>query len=228
MKYPFKFDLDFQRNNYQGKYFAFEGIDGCGKSTQVEKIKKYFEKLGKEVVVTSEPMAEGKIQEIIRAVLFSKITIPSRAYQALYSADRAVNHATVVEPSLEKGKIVLTHRSNWTTIPYGILDLGKGYSFSLEAWPIAVANGLLSGYHEFLTPDITFYLKVSARKAVERLSSMSKAKDSYEKEEKLANILNGYDALVAKFPKEFIVIDGEQDEQKVTKDIVEVISRIMK
>ena len=223
MVYKLKFQKKLRRNPYKGLYIAIEGIDGSGKSTQLEHIKRYFEEKGKKVIVTSEPMAEGPIQKVIRGALFSKIKIPTRAYQALYSADRAVNHATIVEPALKKGHIVLSHRSNWSTIPYGIIDLNSAYSFSHEAWHIAVANGLLSYYSEFILPDITFYLKVSARKAVERLRDMSKIKDSYEKGEKLAKIVYGYDTEVAKFPNEFTVIDGEQSEEDVMKDIIDKI-----
>lgn len=225
MRYPVKFEKTLRRNPYKGFYICLEGIDGSGKSTQVEKIKKYFEKSGKKVTVTSEPMAEGPIQKLIRDALFAKVKIPSRAYQALYSADRGVNHATIVEPALKKGEVVLTHRSNWSTIPHGIIDLGQEYSFSHKAWPIATAHGLLSYYHEFINPDITFYLKISAGKAVERLKGMSKVKDGYEKGEKLAKIVYGYDTEVAKFPEEFTVIDGEQEEDKVTKDIIDIIEK---
>lgn len=224
MRYHLTLQTDLKRNPYKGKYFAFEGLDGSGKSTQVEAVKAYLEKKGKTVVITSEPQSSGVIQEIIRGALSSKLSIPGRAFQSLYSADRAINHAAIVEPELKKGNIVLTHRSNWSTIPYGIIDLGDGYSFT-KAWPIAVANGLFSSYHQFLTPDITFYLKVSADTAVERLSHMSKKKEIYEKREKLRKIAQGYEREIKEFPKEFTVIDGSQSEEKVTKDIIDILER---
>ncbi len=224
MHYQFSLKADLLRNKHKGKYFAFEGIDGSGKSTQVEAIKGYLEKKGQNVIVTSEPQSSGVIQEIIRGALSSKLSIPGRAFQSIYSADRAINHTEIVEPALKKGSIVLTHRSNWSTIPYGILDLGDNYSFK-KAWSIAVANGLFSAYYQFLTPDITFYLKISAKKAVERLSRMSKKKEIYEKEEKLKKIARGYEMEIKEFPKEFIVIDGNQSEEKVTKDIIDIIER---
>lgn len=220
MQINIKLDQDLKRNPYKGRYIAFEGIDGCGKSTQVGKIRKHLESLGKKVVVTSEPMAHGPIQEVIRDALFSKVKIPSRAYQNIYSADRSVNHAEIVEPALKNGNIVLTHRSFWSAVAYGILDLGEEYKPSIKAWPIIVAQGIISNYHQFIAPDKTFYLQVSARLAVERLKEMDKEKDIYEKGEKLAKVVYGYDTLVRKFPDEFIVIDGEQDEQSVTNEII--------
>ena len=226
MKYKFSTSQDLRRNKYKGKYFAFEGIDGCGKSTQVEKIKKYLENLGQEVIVTSEPMQTGAVQEVIRAALFSKVKIPSRAYQNLYSADRAVNHAEIVEPALKAGKTVLTHRSLWSNVPYGILDLGEAYDFS-KAASILISSGIITAYHQFLAPDKTFYLKVSASHAAKRLSHMSKKKDIYENEKKLAKISTGYDRIVKEFAPEFVVIDGEQEEEKVTADIIKYVSSSM-
>jgi len=227
MKYSFSHHSSFRKHSGKGLYMAFEGVDGSGKSTQVEKVAEFLENRGKKVTITSEPMAEGPIQQVIRDVLFSKVKIPSRAYQALYSADRAVNHAAIIEPALEKGGVVLTHRSNWSTIPHGVVDIGDEDDFEAKGWPIAVAQGLLSGFHEFIMPDHTFYLRVSAKTAAERLSGMSKTKDSYEKIEKLRKIVNGYEYEIEKFPEEFIVIDGEQDEEKVTHEIVAKLMKIM-
>lgn len=223
MKYHISLEQDLRRNPYPGKYYAFEGIDGSGKSTQVEKIKGYLEQLGQKVIVTSEPQHEGEVQKIIRAALFSKVKIPSRAYQNLYSADRAVNHAEIVEPALELGQTVLTHRSFWSAVAYGILDLGEEYNFS-KAYSIFTSQGIFSNYHQFLSPDKTFYLKVTAKHAVSRLGKMDKAKDIYENKKKLAKIVTGYDRIVAEFPEEFIVIDGEQGEEKVTREIIDSMS----
>ncbi|MGE5041422.1 MAG: dTMP kinase [Candidatus Levyibacteriota bacterium] len=227
MIYPVHFTMPLKRNPYPGLYIAFEGIDGSGKSTQLHLVKKYFEDLKKDVILTSEPRQEGQIQEIIRDALFSKIHIPSRAYQHLYSADRVVNHAQVVEPALEKGSVVLTHRSFWSAVAYGILDLGEEYRGKTEAH-IEIAHGIFSYYHQFIAPDITFYLKVSAEKAVERLSEMEKEKDIYEKGSKLKKIAHGYDTLVEHFSPAFIVIDGEQNEEEVTGQIIQGIESYVK
>ena len=69
MKYHIDFDLDFRRNPYKGLYIAIEGIDGSGKTTQVKKIKEYFEHRGKTVFLTKEPSDEGEIGILIRKIL---------------------------------------------------------------------------------------------------------------------------------------------------------------
>jgi len=219
MHYNISLSQDLRRSDYPGKYFAFEGIDGSGKSTQVEKVKEHFENLGKKVIVTSEPQVAGTIQQVIRDALFSKVKIPSRAYQNLYSADRSVNHTEIVEPALKRGDIVLTHRSFWSAVAYGILDLGEEYDFS-KAASILISQGIFSQYHQFLAPDKTFYLRVSAEHAVERLKGMDKTKDIYEKKEKLAKIVTGYERVAKEFKDEFVVIDGEKKEDQVTAEII--------
>lgn len=219
MKKTISISQDLRRSTFAGRYYAFEGIDGSGKTTQVENIKKHLESAGEKVVITSEPQVEGAIQKVIRDALFSKIKISSKAYQYIYSADRAVNHEEVVKPSLKNGDIVLSHRSFWSAIAYGVLDLGEEYDFT-RASSILMSQGIFSDYHQFLAPDKTFYLKVSADHAVTRLQDMDKTKDIYESKQKLAKIITGYERVIKEFPNEFIVIDGEQDEEDVTKDIM--------
>ena len=70
MKYHIEFDINFKRNEFPGKYIAIEGIDGSGKSTQIEKLFEYFKSQGKEVIKTREPRKdEGLIGELIQKIL---------------------------------------------------------------------------------------------------------------------------------------------------------------
>ena len=227
MRYSLQLTKELKRNPYSGLYIAIEGIDGSGKSTQLEAVQTSLEKLGREVVTTSEPQATGAVQKLIRDALFSKVKIPSRGYQNLYSADRAINHEEIIIPALKSGKTVLSHRSLWSNEPYGILDLGEEYNFTMTG-PLLVSQGTISEYHQFMVPDLTFYLRISAKNAAERLSAMSKTKDIYEKEEKLAKIVKGYDMLVDNFPEEIIVLNGEEDESAITQEILRKIQEYKK
>src|SRR5437763_1876274 len=110
MKYHLQFDLEFTTNPYPGKYFAIEGIDGSGKTTQVTHLAAYFEKQRKEVCITKEPTDEI-IGRLIHQVLLQKLDIPSISLQYLFCADRAVHLQKEVIPALQMGKIVLSDRS---------------------------------------------------------------------------------------------------------------------
>ncbi len=226
MKYHIEFDISFRKNPYKGAYIAFEGVDGCGKTTQAERLARYLKKKGKSVVVTSEPRKEGSaVGRLIREILQSKIKVPSASLQYLYTAERIINHKDVVEPSLKKGKIVLSHRSLWSNVPYGLLDRGVTNYDSPDTKLINVTQGLMSLYHQFIIPDITFYLRVSANTAMKRLTAMNKVKEvMYEKKEKLERISRGYDWQVKQFPNEFVVIDGEKSQEEVTREIVSRLS----
>ena|SRR5579872_1302401 len=230
MKYHISFDLDLLDNPYKGKYFALEGIDGSGKSTQLHLVTEKLRQQGLSVVMTSEPKSDSVVGKIIREVLSSTIKMPGAAFQYLYSADRVINQETIVKPSLEKGELVLTHRSFWSVIPYGVMD--KGLTFDDEKNPpngeasaevLMVAQGLLSQYHQFICPDITFYLDVPVDIAMERLAGMDKVKDLYEKKDKLLQIQKGYEWEMQKFPDKFVRIDGTQSEEKITEEIVSKI-----
>ncbi|MCL5439016.1 MAG: dTMP kinase [Patescibacteria group bacterium] len=223
MKYHIEFDLELLRNPYKGLFIAIEGIDGSGKTTQIENLKKYFEKKGKSVVSTSEPKRDLIVGKLIHEMLSSKIKIPSKALQYLYSADRVINHETSVIPALKKGAVVLSHRSFWSAIPYGILDKSITSYNTNNTQVILVAHGILSMYHQFIAPDLTFYLDVSADSAIKRLDKMKKNKELYETREKLKKVILGYKWLIKQYPKEVIAIDGEKLPDKITEDIIKHI-----
>ncbi len=226
MKYHIEFDIDFKRNPYKGLYIVLEGIDGSGKTTQVEFIKKYFEERGREVVTTREPRKDKRslIGKLIQEVLYGQTGISPIAFQYLFSADRQMHHEEVVIPALKEGKVVISDRCYWSAIPYGLLDKEE----SVESGAIKrslVAQSILSFYHQFIVPDVTFYLDVKLKTALERIASGDGAKEIYEDGAKLKRAIKGYEWLMKEFPKEFTVINAEQAVEKVTEDILRRIKK---
>ncbi|MBI2033322.1 MAG: dTMP kinase [Candidatus Levybacteria bacterium] len=220
MRYHISFDIDFRRNPFTGVYIAFEGIDGSGKSTQLDRLKRSFEKAGKKVITTSEPKRDFVVGKLIHEVLQAKIEMPPEALQYLYSADRAINHNTVVLPALEKGKVVLSHRSFWSVVPYGMHDKGIIDYKNDTSKALLMSQGLLSMYHQFVAPDVTFFLDIPVEIAMKRLSKMKKVKELYEKKERLKNIAEGYHWLIKQFPNQFVILDGTQAEDVITQKIL--------
>lgn len=230
MKYHIEFNIELRKNPYKGAYIALEGIDGCGKTTQVEILKHYLREKGKSVVVTSEPRKENSaVGRLIHEILQSKIKVPSQSLQYLYTAERIINHHDVVEPSLKEKKIVLSHRCLWSNVPYGMLDRGVTNYDSPDTKLINVTQGLMSLYHQFIVPDVTFYLSVSADTAMKRLIRMRKAREvMYEKKEKLERISRGYEWQLEQFPDEFVIIDGEKSEEEVAWKIKNRVEELIK
>ena len=223
MKYHASFDIEFRKNPYKGIYIAFEGIDGAGKTTQAEILKKYFNKKAKTVVLTKEPTQEPPIGSIIHDFLKGKIKLPAVSIQYLFAADREIHLRELIEPSLKKGDVVISDRCFWSSVAYGILDK-KGDVQKLEnSEIILVSESILSMYHQFIAPDMTFYIDVNPQTAIERLSNMKRQREYYETAEKLKNIKAGYDWLAKKFPKQIIVIDGKKPLGEVTDQILKTL-----
>src|SRR5436190_19715338 len=187
MTYHLSFDLSFTTNKYPGKYYAIEGIDGSGKTTQVEKLAEYFHRQGKNVSITKEP-TDGVIGKLIRQVLEKRIHIPFISLQYLFCADRAVHLEQEVIPALKAGKFVLSDRSLWSSVAYGITDLSLQEN---EKERLLMVYNLLSLYGGFLIPDKTFFLEVPADVAMKRMDQR-KALTIYEKKEKLQRIEKEY------------------------------------
>ena len=226
MKYHIDFDIDFKRNDSSGLYIALEGIDGSGKTTQVEKLAAYFEKQGKEVVKTREPRKNvGVIGELIQRILHGKEKIPSVAFQYLFTADREIHHEELILPSLKSGKVVISDRCFWSAVPYGILDRDGDLDETTGEY-ILVAQSILSMYHQFTIPDYTFYLDIPLDVAMDRLTAENGADEIYEDKKKLGKILKGYEWLLGKFKDEFGIIDGQKPVEEVTEDILARISKM--
>ncbi len=86
---------------------------------------------------------------------------------------------------------------------------------------LLVSESILSMYHQFITPDITFYIKAKPETAFKRLSGMGRKTEYYETLEKLKNIKAGYDWLSKKFPDEITVIDGDKSVEEVTAEVLD-------
>src|SRR3989338_1520735 len=116
MRYHLEFDIDLRRNEEKGLYIALEGIDGSGKTTQAQKLKKYFESKGKDVVTTREPRKEGVIGELVHQILLGDRKFSPKAFQYLFTTDRVLNQEEIVLPALDRGAVVISDRTFWSGI----------------------------------------------------------------------------------------------------------------
>ena len=94
----------------KGLFITFEGADGCGKTTQLNLLKEYLEQKGYDVVLTREPGAKGLGVKIREILLNYDEEVSNRCESFLFLADRAQNIDVIVNPAIEKGKIVLCDR----------------------------------------------------------------------------------------------------------------------
>ena len=224
MKYHVKFDLDFKRNPYPGKFIVFEGIEASGKTTQSHKLTQILSKT-EEIFLTKNP-TDGEIGSFIRKEILAgnKKHIPPVSYQYLFAADRVIQQYQIIE-KLKQGITVVCDRYFWSSVAYGIADReGTDY----EDWEdvSVVALSLLSMYHQFLLPDLSIYLDVSLEESARRISDSAKHTEIYDNHKMNIKIKKGYDWLFKKFPNEITVISGEKPENEVTKEILSLIEKI--
>jgi len=225
MKYHIAFDLDLRRNPYRGLYIALEGVDGSGKTTQAEALTRYFEGIGKTVVQTREPRKAGLIGDLVQKILTGEQKIPPVALQYLFSTDRVINHEEVIIPSLKAGHVVISDRSFWSAVVYGILDRSKGAYDKRLTNMLLITQSILSMYHQFTVPDFTFYLHISLQTALSRIAGKDDVKEIYEDKGKLAKIIEGYNFLQERFSGEITPVSGERSVAEVTNLLIDIVEK---
>ncbi len=223
MKYHIGFDIDLKKNPYKGKYIVIEGIDGSGKTTQVERIVAYFKSKGKKVIQSREPRKTGVIGEIVQKVLNRELKMPRLALQYLFATDRVLSQEEIIIPALKRGDIVISDRCFWSAIVYGILDRTGGKYDYKEADFMLIVYSILSMYHRFIKPDYTFYLKIALNTSLSRIQEKDDIKEIYEDKEKLRKVIEGYNWLSRQFAKEIIAINGEKPIDEVMREIISTI-----
>jgi dTMP kinase len=199
-------------------FITFEGIEGCGKTTQIGHLTSYFKKNQRPFLLTREP-GGTRVGEKIRQILLSSDTIgiEPMAELFLYVADRVQHCRQVIAPALREGQVVLCDRFADATTVY------QGYGRGLDlAWIEEIHARVL----EQVKPDLTFLLdlpvEVGLKRAWKRLEQDQTKEDRFEKEalEFHRRIREGYLALARKEPNRILVLDGMKDEQTLHREIV--------
>ena len=146
-----------------GKLITFEGIDGSGKSTQIQLLGAEFEKLGVPFKTFREPGGTD-LSEKIREILLDKdnIEMTLTAESLLFAAARAQLTVEQIKPAIAKGECVICDRFTDSTIAY------QGYGRGLNIKNLEIINNIAT---EGLTPDITFILDIDPEKASERMKA---------------------------------------------------------
>lgn len=202
-------------NNKKGKFIVFEGLDGSGQSTQVKLLEDYLKNKGLKVHLTAEP-TNNIVGGLIRGLLTKQWKLSNAGMQLLYCADRAHHLESEIYPAMEKGNNVISSRYFFSTMAFGSLDPNNNIEW------------LKTLNEKFPQPDITFFLRVPAKKCIERIEGSRFRKEFFEKEEKLSKVLQAYDQISKDEDfKNFYVIDGDQSIDKVHREIKKIIDKYL-
>lgn len=196
----------------RGLFISFEGVDGCGKSTQMRFLANYLEERGYDILLTREPGGcpiSEKIREILLDVEHGEMS--DNAEALLYAAARAQHVAEVIRPAIDRGRIVLCDRFIDSSLAYQGLGRGFGIDTILEINEFAI-NGVM--------PDKTFFLDFPPHLAFRRMNE-KRVHDRLEKqdEEFFIKLYNGFVSMAARWPERIIRIDAS-GEKTVTRGIV--------
>jgi len=187
-------------------FITFEGIDGCGKTTQFRMLGNWLRERGIEVTETVEPGGTAIGQQIRRILLDpANADIQPRTELLLYFASRAQNVDQVIRPGLDAGRIVLCDRFTDSTLVYQGAGRGIDSSVVLDLDRIACRG---------LKPDVTFLIDIDLETSLARAKRRNERVGSAESridEESAAfheRVRQGYLTLARSEPDRFVVIDG--------------------
>jgi dTMP kinase len=199
------------------KFITFEGIDGCGKSTQAKLLLEYMNKSGVETILVREPGGTN-ISESIREILLhssSSGQMGDRTESLLMTASRAQLTQEVIIPNKDQGKFVIADRYSDSTLAYQ----GGGRNLDIE-WLIELNN-----YATFtLLPDITFFVDIRSEEALRRLDSN---KDRIEGEgiEFQARVRKTYHELAERFNDRYVILDGYSEIGDIHQNVMNEMIR---
>ena len=194
---------------------SFEGIDGSGKSTQIQLLKNKLIEQGIEVQVLREPGGTD-ISELIRGILLNpEIEIDPITELLLFSSARSQLIAEKVKPLLEKHAVVILYRFYDSTTAYQ--GYGRG---SLPLSQVQQINQIAS---HGIAPDITFYLRLSVEKSSERRIHMQKDRMEQSGVEFFNKVVHGFDEL-AKSENRFKTIDASSSIEEIHAEIMSYIT----
>jgi len=209
----------------QGELISFEGIEGCGKSTQIKLAAEFLEKQGFQVVVTREPGATVMGREIRRLLLSPDFSPEAITELFLYLADRQEHVQKVIKPHLEQGCQVLVDRYIDSTWVY------QGYARNGDLDLIIRLNKLVTGG---LLPCRTFLLDCPPELGLQRARSRNFTDGSHGNEDRFEQleiafhqrVRDGFMQLAKEHPERFMILDGSQEIQTIHLQIGQALQEL--
>jgi dTMP kinase len=201
----------------KGLFITFEGADGCGKTTQLNMLKDYLESKGYQVVLTREPGGKG-LGETLRNILLNyEEEVSNRCESFLFLADRAQNIDIIVNPAIEKGKIVLCDRHADSSVAY------QGYGRGLNIEEIKTLNSLATGNKK---PDLTLVFDVDIETSMSRVG---KEKDRMESSgmDFFNRVRNGYLEIAKSEPNRVKILDATKSIEEIHQEVIKIVNRLL-
>jgi len=207
----------------RGIFITFEGSEGCGKTTQIERLRAALEGMGRQVIVTREPGGTPVGEQIRHTLQHARESenMTPEAELLLFAASRAQLVRERIVPALEAGTDVLSDRFLDSTTVY------QGVARRLAAEDVAAINYFAVGGH---LPDLTFVLDLDPAAARGRLETRANpALDRIEREplEFFERVRQGYLDLAKSEPERFRVLDASQPAETIAGTIFHHVQELL-
>ena len=217
----------------RGKFITFEGLDGCGKSTQMKKLAAVLRAQRLPVVMTREPGGTPTGEKVRHLLLDTGTTfLAPLAELALMFASRAQHIDQVIMPALEEGRIVLCDRFTDSTEAY------QGGGRKLGSEPVLALHRVLCGD---LQPDLTILMDSDVAASVERARRRNRRRASrggpiardenrFEQESRafFGRVRHAYLAIAARETRRVVVVNARGTPEETHRQIMEVVGKRLK
>jgi dTMP kinase len=185
-------------------FIVFEGIDGCGKSTQAKMLAEWLEGKGIPTLLTAEP-TRTKLGGLIREILSGREDMDPNALALMFTADRYEHLATEILPALSDGKAVICERYYYSTIAYQAAQgVDRVWLFELNKYA--------------LNPDLVIFVDVKPKQAMSR----KEGEEIFEERAFLEKVYSEY----VKFA-DMQRVDGSKDTGAVFEKVKGIVSRVV-
>lgn len=202
-------------------FITFEGIEGCGKTTQVELLYNYLTEKGMDVVKTREPGGTIFGEALRKVLLRPDIHVYPLSELLVFMAMRAQHVEEVILPGLKEGKIVISDRFSDASYAY------QGYGRGIDLGIITTLNRLVT---KGVTPNLTVLLNCTVAEGFKRKMVNDIALDRFEKEAIAFHkrIREGYINISKEEPNRFLVINGNKGIEETHRIIKKRVERLLK
>lgn len=205
-----------------GKLIVFEGVEGCGKTTQIQLTSEWLQSIGVPVIVTREPGGTNLGIHLRRLLLeANNNAIDPRTELLLYAADRAQHVEQELKPNLAAGKCVLCDRFIYSTIAY------QGYGRNLDMNLIDQLNTIATAG---LETDLVLWFDIDVETGLARKRKSVQALDRIELEliDFHRRVQQGYTILASMYPEKIVRINADQDKNTIQDQIQQIcIQRLL-
>jgi len=200
-----------------GAFVVFEGGDGAGKTTQVERLCRWLSETGREVVRTFEP-GDTRAGALIRRILLDPATgdLAPRAEALLYAADKAHHVAEVVVPALARGAVVVCDR---------YVDSMLAYQGAGRVLQVAELEPIARWATQGLRPDLTVVLDVSPDRAVQEKLDKDRVEAAGDGFHERAR--HYFLSLAARDPERYLVLDARASRGEIADRVADRVRGLL-